>query len=381
MNILFVSNLYPTEKKEDLGAKTLALHGFTKEWRQGANIQVIRPAVFPEKRFIKSKIKTFAIDGVNIIEIYGKRIPGLEIYSMDIERILNKIPWQPDIVVAHMYKSYFWANKIAEYYKIPFAIGLHYADIKLFKVPWLRLRLKKIYDQADKLFCRSFPIQNRLLKVFPSLTEKTIVVPSGIKKSSILPLSTKLCQINKIHDGQPIRFITVARLLRLKNIDINLKALSTIGQDMAWEYHIVGDGPARQQLELLCNRLELDKQVLFHGWKSQAEIFDLLQKSHIFIMVSAPETFGLSYLEAMANGCFVIGAKDWGIDGVVKNRKNGFLCIPRNQNDLVKTIRMVLNMSPTQLDALVRESHETILQYTEEKCAMHYLTELQSMLL
>jgi len=51
-------------------------------------------------------------------------------------------------------------------------------------------------------------------------------------------------------------------------------------------------------------------------------------------MVSAPETFGLVYLEAMAKGCIVIGTKNWGIDGIVWIRRMDFWLWKKYQNSL-----------------------------------------------
>ena len=55
-----------------------------------------------------------------------------------------------------------------------------------------------------------------------------------------------------------------------------------------------------------------------------------MKKSDVFVMPSAPETFGLVYLEAMASGCIVVGAKGWGIDGLIKNGFDGYLVEPRD---------------------------------------------------
>ena len=51
----------------------------------------------------------------------------------------------------------------------------------------------------------------------------------------------------------------------------------------------------------------------------------MLSKSNIFVLPSSPEGFGITYVDAMNNGCIVIGTRGEGIDGFVKDGVNGFL--------------------------------------------------------
>ena len=51
----------------------------------------------------------------------------------------------------------------------------------------------------------------------------------------------------------------------------------------------------------------------------------MLSKSNVFVLPSSPEGFGITYVEAMNNGCIVIGTRGEGIDGFVKDGVNGFL--------------------------------------------------------
>ena len=91
-------------------------------------------------------------------------------------------------------------------------------------------------------------------------------------------------------------------------------------------------------------------------------------------MVSSFETFGLVYLEAMATGNIVIGAKGEGIEGIIKNNINGFLCTPRDKKELAQTLaRIITGSSKKELEDSVTRSRETVLNYTEEKAAKNYL--------
>jgi glycosyltransferase involved in cell wall biosynthesis len=97
-------------------------------------------------------------------------------------------------------------------------------------------------------------------------------------------------------------------------------------------------------------------------------------------MVSAPETFGLSYLEAMAAGNIVIGAKGYGIDGIVRDGINGFLCNPRSIEELASVVeRIALQMPDADFRRIVNNSVETAKSHTAEIAADIYLGKLRSM--
>jgi glycosyltransferase involved in cell wall biosynthesis len=102
-------------------------------------------------------------------------------------------------------------------------------------------------------------------------------------------------------------------------------------------------------------------------------VLDELTKADMFILVSAPETFGLSYLEAMASGCIVIGSKGWGIDGVIEDGVNGFLCEPNEEKMLLSKLESILNMNEKELQQISIRCRRTICEYTEEKASTNYI--------
>ena len=77
------------------------------------------------------------------------------------------------------------------------------------------------------------------------------------------------------------------------------------------------------------------------------------------------------YLEAMASGCITVCLEDDGIDGIIKDEVNGFTCTTKNvQNTILKIINSAKN------DEILANSYNTILNYTEEKAAQNYLSNI-----
>ena len=90
-------------------------------------------------------------------------------------------------------------------------------------------------------------------------------------------------------------------------------------------------------------------------------------------MVSKNEIFGLVYLEAMAASCITIGSKGEGIDGILVNNENGFLCDPDNNEELRDTIISIANMNSSRLIDIASSAYNTALANSDSKAAELYL--------
>lgn len=87
---------------------------------------------------------------------------------------------------------------------------------------------------------------------------------------------------------------------------------------------IVGDGPARKELEELSDKLGVADHVIFTGMVAPEEVHKYYQVGDIFVSASTSETQGLTYVEAAANGLPLLCRKDPCLDGVLVEGKNGY---------------------------------------------------------
>ena len=95
-----------------------------------------------------------------------------------------------------------------------------------------------------------------------------------------------------------------------------------------------------------------------------------------FIMVSAHEAFGLVYVEAMAKGCITIATKGQGIDGVIIDSENGFLCEAENPDALADVITYINSLPVERLRQISLNAIKTAENLTDEKVAKHYIDSL-----
>jgi glycosyltransferase involved in cell wall biosynthesis len=211
------------------------------------------------------------------------------------------------------------------------------------------------------------------INLVPDFDHKYFIAFSGIDRGIIQPEELFIAKISKWKSTHGISFITVGSHIPLKNVDLVIKALNRIKDTIEWSYTLVGEGPETSNLKLLCQDLRIENKVIFRGRLAHSIVLEELRKADIFILVSAPETFGLSYLEAMASGCIVVGSKGWGIDGVIKDGVNGFLCEPNNEHMLLSKLESILNMHEKELQQIALRCRRTICEYTEEKASTNYI--------
>ncbi len=142
------------------------------------------------------------------------------------------------------------------------------------------------------------------------------------------------------NQSDTIHIVSICRLLRLKNIDQTLFALSKIKYPFV--YKIYGEGPEMNHLKSIVSQLNLTHQVHFMGHVEHHQVANVLAENDIFIMPSYPETLGRIYLEAMCLRLPVIAAKHTGMDGYIINGENGYLVDHKNVNDLKETLEFLM---------------------------------------
>jgi len=86
---------------------------------------------------------------------------------------------------------------------------------------------------------------------------------------------------------------------------------------------LVGDGPARVELEKACSSQNPD--VIFMGYRKGTELAECYASSDVFAFPSHSETFGNVVLEALASGLPAVGLHAEGVCDLVEHGKTGYL--------------------------------------------------------
>lgn len=390
MNILVLTSVYPST--ESISGFTPVVHYFTKEWvKKGHNVKVIHNQskfyfflyLVPKfvKSFFESKYgftfpiykmssnKRFKKDFVNIHRIpIFKGFPFLNFKKSILKRQATKIfesneldEFIPEIIIAHWTSQIQIMNLLKQSYSCKTVLVLHgmeyFDSISSDKAHKL---LKKI----DYIGFRSEGIK-KCFKNLIGLPEKYFLCYSGIKDEYLNNFT------NKKFNTRVQNFLFVGMLIKRKHVDKIIKMISLMEYDSRLE--IVGVGPEKKILEKSVIKCGIMNRVKFHNQIERDEILNKMEKAECFVMISSGEAFGLVYLEAMAKGCIVIASRNEGMDGIINDKENGFLCEAGNYLELGLIIDHINSLTIQKRHQISQKAYQTAFNLKESKVAQDYL--------
>lgn len=149
----------------------------------------------------------------------------------------------------------------------------------------------------------------------------------------ILPTGLEASQF-KLGDGARFRtrhgiaadrptLLYVGRVAHEKNIDFLVHCFQRVHAAMPSALLLItGEGPAREHLQALVRKLQLDAAVNFIGYLDRdTELLDCYRSGDLFVFASRTETQGLVLLEALAQGTPVVSTMHMGTRDVLHNTK------------------------------------------------------------
>lgn len=109
--------------------------------------------------------------------------------------------------------------------------------------------------------------------------------------------------------------------------------------------NLFGDGQELESLKNKVKKLNLEKQINFHGFKTQDFIKRYMQNSSLYVMTSFEESFGLVLIEAMSYGVPCIAFDSAQGAKYIINHKNGYFIKNRNIEEMANTIKKYLKLN------------------------------------
>lgn len=158
-------------------------------------------------------------------------------------------------------------------------------------------RVNDSWQHADAVVCAS-AMTARSLEHAGCESERITIVPYGFETSQVAA--------PRLQDG-PAQFLFVGQGLQRKGLHHLLRAWRNVD-------------PARARLTLVCYSIdpgiaEMARQpgVELLGRQDRSALDAIMQRADVFIMPSLIEGFGLTYLEALAAGCHIVGTANTGL--------------------------------------------------------------------
>lgn len=291
MKILFISNMYPSEKYPSLGV------------------------------FVKNIEDMLVSNGHDVYKVvidakYSNKVAKMYAYLIFYCKIIWALFFKKyDVVYAH-YISHValpivFFNSIK---RISIYSHVHGGDIKklkgtsgiFFKVKFFLS--KKILFISDAVFAPSSSYKKYLITNYSLDANRIFVFPSGGVDTSIFLYSTEKKTSMLGYAG---------RLEKTKNVDLIIKSLAFNNLNL----HIVGSGSCEHRLKTLTKNLGLEERVIFSDSMNQSALAQWYKSIAVLVYPSSSESLGLVPLEALACGTSVLLSP---IDAFYELQENGF---------------------------------------------------------
>ena len=194
--------------------------------------------------------------------------------------------------------------------------------------------LNKVIDQCSLYIAVSPQLHKKVEETLDRKIIKAVVIPNAVDSVFTGPLSPPIA-------AEPFIFSVVANLEHRKGIDILLRAFKkAFHGDPRYLLRLAGEGPEREDLEKLTEYLGLKDCVFFAGKISKPDVLKLLDHTHVFILPSRFETFGVAIIEALARGCPVVSTICGGPEFIVPI-ECGILIEPENEDQLEEALKKI----------------------------------------
>src|SRR5262245_36971611 len=249
---------------------------------------------------------------------------------------------QPDVIQAFLFWANIAARLVGHFAKTIWVISSYHDEV----VPegWLNRTIDRLTLKWTKyLVCCSEAVRRSVELRIGGKHEQFVVIPCGADTSRFGDVRMSSGVVLGLREELPV-IGTVCRLVEpKKGLRVLLEAMEHLEREAAkpvCQLLIVGEGPAKEALQSLSERLGIAARVIFSG--RRRDIPQLLSLMDIFVLPSLYEGFGIAILEAMAAGKPVVATAVGGIPEFVVSGENGFLVPPGDSVGLAAAIRHLL---------------------------------------
>ena len=132
-----------------------------------------------------------------------------------------------------------------------------------------------------------------------------------------------------------------------------------------WKLTIVGGesipNGGRRAMEALARKFGVEKDVVFMG--RQDDMASVFSSQAIYVSSSQTESFSMTLIEAMSQGCICISFANAGPRSIIDNEKTGFLVEKGNWENLVKKICEATEMTEKKRSEITKKAKLSLERY------------------
>ncbi len=211
----------------------------------------------------------------------------------------------------------------------------------------------KLLKQFDKIWFVSKSCEKSFLESFKEFEGKTDYIYNFIDIDRVKKLANEECDFKK--NTECLNFVSVSRLSPEKGHVRTLNALKKLKDDgFNFVWHIIGDGPEKQAIELKINELNLQTNIIMYGAK--ANPYPYMKHANFLMLNSLNESFGIVLIENMLLGKTVFSTNTIAADEIIKD--NGIVC-ENSEQGIYKELKKIM-----EKPAIIKEFEKKLKSYS-----------------
>lgn len=186
------------------------------------------------------------------------------------------------------------------------AVVTYHASVGSESISGLLRRLQnRLYRRADRVVAVSEGVAHELADATAIPRHHIRVIPNPVDLERIAAAAREPVTENDwFEPGAPPVILGVGRLHPQKDFDKLLDAFALVRRKTRARLLVLGDGPSRQQLEVLAGTLGLSDDVSFPGFARNP--YKYMARAAVFVLPSRFEGLPTVLIEALACGCPVV---------------------------------------------------------------------------
>jgi glycosyltransferase involved in cell wall biosynthesis len=250
-------------------------------------------------------------------------------YAAAVRRLIQAEQFHA--VHAHLYASAWAASMAVAGSNVPLLVTEH-TEGRWQGVDARRAAMQYMH-RAWGVIAVSEGIRDRLVRELAVPVHRVSVAPNAIPPGSVAG--------QRMWRSFGVTVGVVARLCPEKGVDLFLEAIACIGaRHPEVSFVVIGDGPLREQLQLMAARLGVLERVCFTGALVDARA--VMAQFGLLVVPSRTEGTPLVVLEALAAGVPIIAARVGGIPSQMRDGVDGVLIPPDDSKRLSEAMDRLL---------------------------------------
>jgi glycosyltransferase involved in cell wall biosynthesis len=224
---------------------------------------------------------------------------------------------------------------------------------------------------------------------FPTQTQQRAFVEEGLEvPSTVISNGVDIRRYNPTPDTKqelekkynlPSRpkILFVGRLAVDKKIDLLIRAMPRVSEELKGHLLIVGRGDARDELEALTRSLGLEKYVHFLGFVPEEDLPALYRRVDLFTIASDTEVQSIPTLQAVVTGLPIVAVDAGALPELAQDGRNGY-CIPPDNVERLQEAFLQILRNPDMAEQFGETSLTIGQKHTDEHTITAYEELFQS---